>query len=168
MIKNLEVNECAIQLREKLHLFGQFIGNWDLHSTWFLSQNTQVKGFGEVSFGWILYGTAIQDVWTGEAINPPKNFPQKGFGTTIRYFDVLKSEWTCIWIDPVSLVTSIFKAYQKGNEIILEGMNKKGELENWIFSNISKTSFNWRAELSKDNGKNWFIEQKIQAQRNED
>ena len=165
MIKNLISNLPDKEFKNKLQLFGQFIGNWKIHSTWFLDNNVQVEGEGEVSFGWILYGTAIQDVWTGEAINPPKNFPKMGFGTTIRYFDQNLDTWKCIWIDPVSSVTISFIARQKEEEIILEGINKDGNLENWIYSNIQLNVFDWRAEISKDKGKTWKLDQKILATR---
>ncbi len=165
MIKNLLSEKPDTKLKENLILFGQFIGNWRIHSTWFLSDNKQVEGEGEVSFGWILYGTAIQDVWTGKAINPPPNFPEVGFGTTIRVFNSKIDAWNCIWISPLSPVVATFIAKKKGKEIVLEGINERNQPENWIYSNITSNSFDWRAESSVDGGKTWILEQIIKAKR---
>lgn len=165
MITNLISDGPDPELKNKLSLFGQFIGNWKIESIWYLQNGLIVNGSGMVSFGWILYGTCIQDVWTGEAINPPKNFPKRGFGTTLRFYNQQLESWNCIWIAPVSGVTMIFTARQKGNEILLEGKKKEGSLENWIYSNIKADSFDWRAEISFNQGKTWIIEQKIKGTR---
>ena len=165
MITNLYAGGVAPDFQQKLQLFSQFIGDWNIHSTWFLPHNVIVEGAGQVSFGWILYGTAIQDVWTGEAINPPEKFPKKGFGTTIRIYDDNIKAWKCIWIAPYSSVVMTFIARQKGDEIVLEGTNAKGNLENWIYSNITANSFEWRAEISVDKGLTWNLDQKIFAKK---
>ena len=53
-------------LREKLMLFGQFVGDWEIvEARYWQVDGTEVKMKGEVHFGWILGGTAIQDVWMG-------------------------------------------------------------------------------------------------------
>ena len=47
----------------------------------------------------------------------------------------------------------IFIARKNDDEIVLEGTNTTGYKENWIYSNITLDSFDWRAETSPDNGK---------------
>ena len=165
MIKGLETDSPDPKLKEKLKIFSQFIGNWIIDSIWYLPENVVVKGKGEVSFGWILFGTAIQDVWKGDAINPPPNFPQNGFGTTIRFYDVSIDACKCIWIAPKINVIQIFIAKKIGSEIVLEGKNNKNEPEKWIYSKITSQSFNWSAERSIDGGVSWLLEQKIFAKR---
>ena len=164
MIKLLLADGPDKELKAKLQ-FGQFIGNWQIHSTWYLKNGIQFEGEGEVSFRWILYGTAIQDVWTGDPINPPKGFPKKVFVTTIRYYDKTIDAWKCIWIAPASTITSVFIARKKGEKIVLEGTNKEENKENWIYSKINPESFDWRAEISKDNRKTWDVEQIIKSVR---
>jgi hypothetical protein len=62
-IKGLVANGPDPILKEKLMLFGQFIGNWDIIEARYVQPDgTWVNMKGEVHFGWILGGTAIQDV----------------------------------------------------------------------------------------------------------
>ncbi len=66
LIKGLEADGPDPNLKEKLMLFGQFVGDWDIvEARYTQADGTEVKMKGEVHFGWILGGTAIQDVWIG-------------------------------------------------------------------------------------------------------
>ncbi|RUW60755.1 hypothetical protein EOA28_36680, partial [Mesorhizobium sp. M2A.F.Ca.ET.067.02.1.1] len=50
-------------LAEKLKLYGRFIGAWTFDATRILEDGTKLTGRGEVHFGWVLEGRALQDVW---------------------------------------------------------------------------------------------------------
>jgi hypothetical protein len=41
-------------LKEKMMLFGQFIGDWEIEDRFTQEDGTEVKMKGEVLFGWIL------------------------------------------------------------------------------------------------------------------
>jgi hypothetical protein len=57
---------------------------------------------GEPSFGWILDGTAIQDIWR-VPIDPMERSRQLAFyGTTIRFYDLRIEAWRSAWIDPMN------------------------------------------------------------------
>ncbi len=166
MIKGLGADGPDIGLKDKLMLFGQFVGDWVIESQWFLPDGSTPRGKGEVHLGWILNGTAIQDVWTGEVENPPPGFPRIGFGTTIRFFDPKIDAWQIIWVAPVGGVVQRFVARAVGDEIILEGKTTDGRYsERWIWSAITPRSFQWRSLESEDNGKTWKLQQKISARR---
>lgn len=165
MIKKLHTDYPDSRFKEKLMLFGQFIGDWKIESQWFLPNNISPKGSGEVHFGWILDGNAIQDVWMGKVENPPPGFPETGSGTTIRFYDSIIDKWQCIWIAPKSNTVGIFIAQKIDDEIILEGKTKEGYLERWIYSEITAQSFQWRAVESYDNKKTWKLVQKISAKK---
>ena len=120
---------------------------------------------GEIHFGWILGGTAIQDAMTGVVLDPPPGFPRTGFGTMVRFYDPNIEAWHCVWIAPLSRVVQTFTARRAGDEIILEGKNADGFLERWIFSEITPNSFNWRAVESRDQGQTWHLDQRIWAVR---
>jgi hypothetical protein len=47
---------------EKLMLYGQFVGSWDIDATWYAHDGTRRTGRGEWHFNWILGGRGIQDV----------------------------------------------------------------------------------------------------------
>ena len=159
MISRLYAAGPDPDLKEKLMLFGQFVGDWDINSQWFLPGNITLQGFGEVHFGWILNGTAIQEVWLGHVEDPPPGFPETGAGTTIRYYDCNNDTWQCIWIAPKNTTTSIFEAHKVRDEIILEGKTKEGYPERWIYADITPYSFLWRAEESYDKKKTWDLVQ---------
>jgi len=166
MIKGLEADRPDPKLKEKLMLFGQFIGDWEIESRWFLPNGLTPTGKGEIHFGWILNGTAIQDVWSGEIENPPPGFPSTGFGTTIRFYDPTIDALRIVWIAPIGSVIQTFVAHAVGEEIILEGRTVDGKLpERWILSEITPQSFHWRAVESHDDGKTWQLTQKVVARK---
>src|SRR5881296_1586616 len=164
-MRTLETSGPYPELRDKLMLFGQFVGNWKYDTEYFLADGTTCKGEGEIHFGWILGGTAIQDVMTGVVHDPPKGLPQTGFGTMLRFYDPEIDAWQCVWVAPLSRVVQTFTARKVGEEIILEGENAEGFLERWIFSEITPDSFDWRAVESRDKGQTWRLDQKIWARR---
>ena len=60
MIKGLGADGPDPEFKEKLMLFGQFVGDWEIESEWFLPDGSTPRGKGEIHFEWILNGTAIQ------------------------------------------------------------------------------------------------------------
>ena len=165
-IKGLVTESPNPELREKLMLFGQFIGDWEIESEWYLPDGSIPKGKGEIHFGWILNGTAIQDIWSGRVDNPPPGFPSEGFGTTIRFYDPKIDALRIIWIAPVGSIVQTFEARSVGEEIVLEGKTPDGKYpERWILSEIRSQSFSWRSVESHDDGKTWQVTQKVWARR---
>lgn len=72
------------ELKEKLMLFGQFVGDWDgMEARYPQPDGTEIKRKGEIHFGWILDGRAIQDVWMIYKKNLRRVIPA---GTTIRFY----------------------------------------------------------------------------------
>ena len=62
---------------ERLHLYGQFVGSWDITWAGIGPDGRPVTARGELHFGWVLGGRAVQDVWIvpgrgarGEQISP--------------------------------------------------------------------------------------------------
>ena len=160
MMRSLETDGPYPELKDKSVLFGQFAGNWQYESQYFLPDGGTARAKGEIHFGWILGGTAIQDVMTGVVQNPPP-----GFGTMVRFYDPNVDLWHCVWVAPLSCVIQTFTARKVGDEIILEGKNGAGFLERWIFSEITPESFQWRAVESRDDGQTWHLDQRIWAVR---
>jgi len=166
IIKGLGADGPDPNLKDKLMLFGQLVGDWEIESQWFLPDGVTPVGKGEIHFRWILNGTAIQDVFSGRVENPPPGFPSTGIGTTIRFYDPKIDAWRVTWIVPSGSVIQNFVAQAVGDEIILEGKTVDGKYpERWILSEITAHSFEWRAVESHDNEKTWQITQKISARR---
>lgn len=86
--------------REKLMLFGQFVGRWEAEAQAFLPDATVRKHYWQIRFDWALEDRAIQDL----GITPPRGGPNVGkserwgpfdnqYGTTIRVYDPKTDAW---------------------------------------------------------------------------
>jgi hypothetical protein len=138
-IKGLEASGPDAKLKDKLMLFGQFIGDWDIiEARYPQPDGSEIKSQGEIHFGWILDGKAIQDVWMVYKENPRRLVSA---GTTIRFYDIKIDAWRSTWISPTQNVVQTFIARQTKDEIVLESKTKEGYLEKWIFSDITPRSF---------------------------
>lgn len=165
-IEELTASGPAPELAQKLMLFGQFVGDWDLDVVYHLPDGKRQLRTGEWHFGWVLEGRAIQDVWmvparaererTGELV---------GYGTTIRAYDPRIDAWHVTWNGVLSGTVFVFIARQQGDEIVMEQQADGGEPGRWIFSEIAPDSFRWRAVSSTDGGRSWVIEQEMSARR---
>ena len=162
--------------REKLMLFGQFVGRWEAEAQAFLPDGTVRKHYWQIRFDWVLEDRAIQDVW----ITPPRSGPNVGkserwgpfdnqYGTTIRVYDPKLDAWHATWIDPCAGYRAELVGRVRGEtrnaEIFQEGTGSDGMHLRWIYSEITADSFRWRAELSRDGATSWFKAIQLLAQR---
>jgi hypothetical protein len=162
-IKGLGANSPDPELKEKLMLFGQFIGDWDIiEARYPQSDGTEIKRKGEIHFGWILDGKAIQDVWMMYKDNLRRTVP---VGTTIRFYDPKLDAWRSVWISPDQNAVETFIARKVNDEIILESKTKEGYPENWIFSHIIPASFRWRSVETRDNGRTWRLTEEMKVRK---
>ena len=163
LIKGLGADKPDANLKEKLMLFGQFVGDWDIVDARYIQKNgTWLNMKGEVHFGWILGGTAIQDVWMGCRGGSEKMIM---FGTTVRFYDPKIDAWHSTWLSPLKGLVQTFIGKKVGNDIILEHVTAENYPEKWIFSQITPTSFRWHSEETHDKGKTWLLTEEMQIQR---
>jgi len=152
---------------DKLQLFGQFVGDWDVDYTDYQHGGTTSQmGKGEIHFAWVLEGRAIQDVWifpTREDLR--RGLPMDEWGTTIRFYDPSIDAWKISWHGPVNHVVRILTARPVGDEIWVEGPNLKGQPLRWIFSQITSRSFHWSNFVSEDGGQTWRMQEELEAHR---
>lgn len=59
----LHANAPNPEHAEALQLYGRFVGNWDSEIIAHGPDGSCHRALGEIHFGWILEGRAIQDVW---------------------------------------------------------------------------------------------------------
>lgn len=157
---------CPI-LGDKLSLFGQFIGSWEVNIVYYAADNTVARKMqGEWHFGWVLDGRAIQDVWIApkRALRMPGSDGEE-YGATLRFFDAQLNAWRSTWIGPVKGMVRPFIARPMGDEIILDGSFAEGVLTRWIFSDITPDTFHWRAVESRDGWKTHQLQQEMFAAR---
>lgn len=150
---------------EELMLFGQFVGAWDLEWHGKNREGRDVVVAGEVIFGWILGGQAVQDVW--RVPTDPLDAPGMGGfqGTTIRFYDPEISAWRSTWIKPRANRVSRFIGRSNANGIVLELIDTDIEPERWSFRDITPSSFRWVGEVSHDGGKTWVQDEVMLARR---
>ena len=147
-----------------LQLFGQFIGSWEIewHST--DTGGNPVRTTGELDFGWVLGGRAVQDVWKvpGPGLTMPGGRP--GFsGSTIRFYDAGIGAWRSTWIDPSNGRVRRFIGRAAGDTIVLEGLDDEPR-ERWSFRDITPDSFRWVGETS-DDGVTWIHDEEMIIRR---
>lgn len=148
-------------------LFGQFVGDWDVLESRHLDDGGRwVRRTGEVHWRWILGGRAVQDVWLFRRSRSARLAP---VGTTIRFFHTGKKAWQSLWIAPGQDDAALFIGRKVGDEIVLEleeASKHEGEGDlKWIFYDVKRSSFSWRAEEYSDRSKKWVLKQEMKLAR---
>lgn len=136
----LLANGPAAQYRDKLMLFGQFIGNWEFQGWEYPINGERISDKGRIEFAWVLGGRAVQDVWIEDERSDRK---VKTYGTTIRFYDPTTDVWQITWIDPPAGHVQLLTGRKEGDEIVLEGKRSDGVAIKWVFSDIKADSFHW-------------------------
>jgi len=151
------------ELRQKMMLFGQFVGDWDiLEDRYVQPGGSWVHSRGELHWGWILDGRAVQDVWMTIDEETNKAIPD---GTTVRFYDPAIDAWHSVWLSPTQGRVKTFIGRKVGEEVVLEGKTPEGYPVKWIFSDITPNSFRWHSEESRDNGNSWILREEMQIRR---
>lgn len=145
---------------EKLMLYGQFVGSWDIAATWHEQNGGHKQGKGEWHFNWVLGGRGIQDVLFAAGASPHQ------FGTTLRCYDAALDVWHVAWMQPSGGEFVHLVGRKVGDRIVQEGVGSDPRRrERWSFTEITSDSFLWLSEVSFDEGATWFLEQEMRAVR---
>ena len=172
LIAALHANGPASDRTEALKLYGQFIGDWDADIVTYTPDGIRHQGKGEIHFGWILEGRAIQDVWMIPRRNERRPdapvMPVAGnwYGTTLRIYDPALGAWRILWIDPATNSYRQQIGRAEGADIVQTGKTEAGTLSRWSFTDIMANSFHWKGEGSTDDGKTWRLFVEVFAHRN--
>jgi len=140
----------------KLSLYGWLIGQWEMDAVVHADDGTEHKGTGQIHFGWVLEGRAIQDVWI---------LPGVFYGTTLRIYDPGIDAWHILWSDPLRQFYTRQIGRARGDDIVQEGKNDAGHLVRWSFTRIKANSFCWLGERSQDGGTTWHLQAQFLARR---
>jgi hypothetical protein len=155
---------------EKLNLYAWLIGDWDAEITTYSANGVAHHGQGEIHFGWVLEGRAIQDVWMIPRRNDRKpgvpSMPVAGnwYGTTLRIYDPALDAWRIYWIDPATNSFRYQIGRRQGEDIVQEGRTESGAFSRWSFTEIAHGSFRWLGESSTD-GRAWQLAVEVRARR---
>jgi hypothetical protein len=166
LVGALHVAGPAGEHAEKLMMFGRFVGSWDLEWTGTDPNGTRATMNGELHFGWVLGGRAVQDIW----IVPGRGRPGEGrrplafHGSTIRFYDPSIDAWRSTWIEPVNGLVRRFIGRLVGGDFLLLSDEDNPQLR-WRFTDIEPNSFRWRGESSRDGGATWYLDEEMLATR---
>jgi hypothetical protein len=162
-ITGLDAKEPFPQLKEKLALFGQFVGDWEIVEDRYLQDDgTWINGRGELHINWILEGRALQDTFMTFDEKTHKMIPD---GTTLRFYDSKIDAWRVVWFSPMQGTIKTLIGRKIGDEIVLERTTDEGYLVKWIFSEITANAFRWHSEESRDDGKTWRLREEMRIRR---
>src|SRR5215472_14264019 len=159
----LHADAPASEHADELSLYGQFVGDWESEIVTITPDGVRHHGQGEIHFGWILEGRAIQDVWMIPRRNERRPdapvMPVAGnwYGTTLRIYDPALGAWRILWIDPATNSYYQQTGRQQGADIVQEGTTDTGALSRWSFTEIRPRSFHWKGEVSTDRGASWRL-----------
>jgi hypothetical protein len=167
----LQAEGPAADRVEKMTLYGQFVGGWESDIVSYEDDGTKHNGRGEIHFGWVLEGRAIQDVWMiprrAERRPEMPAMPVAGnwYGTTLRVYDPSLDAWHILWSDPATQVYTSQIGRARGADIVQEGKLPTGDMLRWCFTEITANSFHWLGEHSTDDGKTWRLQVEVFARR---
>jgi hypothetical protein len=155
-IEALHADGPARDRADKLALYGQFVGRWDSEIITHAPGGATHHGRGEIHFGWVLEGRAIQDVWMiprrGDRRPDAPQLPIAGnwYGSTMRVYDPHIDAWHILWTDPATMTIRRQIGRAHGAEIVQEGKLETGGRSRWRFTEITPSSFHWLGEESEE------------------
>lgn len=143
--------------------FSFLVGRWDVEVT---EPDEQGAWGGQPRQAYweghyILDGFAIADYWYD---HPPATDPGTHRGVNIRMFNQATAAWDITWQhteDPLLILTGRIQ----GENMVLTGQSPDGSLTRIVFSSIRHQSWDWRMELSIDQGASWSTIMRIHAER---
>ena len=155
-IAALHSDRPAADRADRLALYGQFLGDWEMHGAVHADDGATSKGEGEIHFGYVLAGRAIQDVWI---------FADLFYGTTLRIYDPNIDAWHILWSDPVRQFYRRQIGRAQGADIVQLGKDDAGLDVRWRFTEITPRSFHWLGERSANGGVSWDLQAEFFARR---
>src|SRR3954471_7423640 len=142
----LHASGPAADRADRMGLYAWLIGEWEMDARVHLNDGTVHTGRGEIHFGWVLEGRAIQDVWI---------LPGVFYGSTLRVYDPGLDAWHILWSDPVRQFYRRQLGRAEGADIVQDGTDEAAKPVRWSFREITPRSFHWTAERSDDGGASW-------------
>ena len=136
--------------------FDRLVGTWDCDFSFRAADGQFRHKRGELMFGWILDGRAVQDVWITYPVGGEK---ERRIGTSLRFFDTELKQWRVVFVNPQFNYLVTVQGGAVGDSIVLMGRDKDGAQIRWSFLNIKSDSFTWHGETSRDGGKTWILEE---------
>lgn len=149
-------------LGEPARLWDRFVGAWDCDYTFYLADGGVRRARGELEFGWIIDGRAIQDIWI---TYPDDATKERDIGTSIRFYDDETRMWRVVFVSPAYRALTTVQGGAEGDRIVLRGEGREGVSLRWSFNDIKPDEFVWRGEKSRDGGQTWQLREEHRMRR---
>ena len=119
-------------------VFGRFVGTWDADYSFIAEDGSVRHSRGEVLFGWILDGHALQDIFLGYP-QPGAN-AERSMVTGVRWVDPKTDKWTLMFAAPSFNAGVRMEGGAEGDRIVLRGCDDHGDSLRWSFNDITPNS----------------------------
>ena len=147
MITTLAASHPHPSLGDEAQAFDRLVGTWDCDYSFHADDGTVSHATGELRFGWIIDGHALQDIW----ITYPKEPTEERLnGTSVRFYDLKPKLWRVVFVLPALGLLTTVEGRAEGDRIVLTGEASDGSRRRWSFNDIRAESFVWRGEKSRD------------------
>lgn len=160
MMQALAASAPAPEIPEQHDVYGWLVGSWELDVIYYLADVRDRKIQGQVHFGWVLEGRAMQDVWIMKADNVVNTY-----GTTFRMWDPSIVAWRVTWTNPISGRRDELVGRRQGDDLVQIGTHADGTPIRWIFTDITNDSFRWLGEALQHDGATWKLEAEFHCRR---
>ncbi|MFM0365287.1 hypothetical protein [Paraburkholderia sediminicola] len=149
-------------------LYGWLIGSWDMDVLHYRVDLGNARRRGEIHFGWVLQGRAVQDVW----IMPPRSERDAAlaaadtmYGTTLRVWDPALRAWRVTYMNPLTGQRDELIGRRVGDDLVQIGTHADGTPIRWNFTDITRDSFRWTGVALAQDGVTWTLEAEFHARR---
>lgn len=152
------------ELADRLGVFAPLVGSWDLVVEDVAADGSVEVSDGEWHFGWALDGRALADVWISPSRAARRDGARDGeWGLSLRFWDESLGAYRSTWHGPLRGWVIPFTARPTDGGLVLEG-ERDGIRLRWVFSDLTRTSFRWRAEEAPA-GAEFRVRQRFAATR---
>ncbi|MFL9996209.1 hypothetical protein PQR34_20370 [Paraburkholderia sediminicola] len=149
-------------------VYSWLIGSWDMDVLHYRVDLGNARRRGEIHFGWVLEGRAVQDVW----IMPPRSEHHADhppadtmYGTTLRVWDPALRAWRVTYLNPRTGQRDELIGRRIGNDLVQIGTHADGTPIRWNFTEITRDSFRWTGVALAQDGVTWTLEAEFHARR---
>jgi hypothetical protein len=144
-------------------VYGWLIGSWEMDVVHYRTDLGDAPRRGEIHFGWVLEGRAVQDVW----IMPPTGTPgdDEMYGTTLRVWDPALQAWRVTYINPRTGQRDELVGRRVDGQLVQIGTHADGTPIRWNFTDITRDSFRWTGVALAQDGVTWALEAEFHARR---
>ena len=99
------------------------VGTWDRDYSFHAEDGTVSRASGELRFGWIIDGHALQDIWITYPKEPAE---ERLIGTSVRFFDAKTKLWRVVFVLPALGILTTVEGRAEGDRIVLAGQASDG------------------------------------------